>query len=69
MYIKALRPKCSLQILIAKMVKEISFTTYIQNLGEVTPAGKLNLLVNPVDAALYELFAEASTYYEAIASL
>jgi len=68
MYIKALRPKCSLQILIAKMVKEKSFTTYIQNL-EVTPAGKLNLLVNPVGAALYELFAEASTYYEAIASL
>jgi len=46
-----------------------SFITYVQNLGEVASADKLNLLVNHVDAAVYELFVEASTYDEAIASL
>jgi len=46
-----------------------SFTTYVRNLGEVTPADKLNLLANHVDAAVYELFVEAYTYDEAIASL
>jgi len=75
MDVKALRPKVFAADPHSKDAKREwlhwhkSFTTYVRNLGEVTPVDKLNLLVNHVDAAVYELFVEASTYDEAIASL
>ena len=75
MDVKALRPKVFAADPHSKDAKREwlhwhkSFTTYVRNLGEVTPADKLNLLVSHVDAAVYELFVEASTYDEAFSSL
>ena len=43
-----------------------SFTIYINKLGEVSAEDKLNLLINHVDATVYELILEAPNYDDAI---
>ena len=43
-----------------------SFTTYLAQMQDLTEADKLNLLVNHIDAAVYEIISEASTYREAV---
>ena len=43
-----------------------TFTTFINKLGEVSADDKLNLLINHVDATVYELFSEAPDYDDAI---
>ena len=43
-----------------------SFTSYLAKLGSVTEEDKLNLLINHVDAAVYELFCEAVSFEAAI---
>ena len=42
------------------------FTTYINKLGEESAEDKLNLLMNHVDATIYELISEAPDYNDAI---
>ena len=46
-----------------------SSTTYLAQMQDVNDANKLNLLINHIDAAVYELIAEATTYNEALAIL
>jgi len=41
------------------------FSTYVRRLGEVANADKLSLLVNHVDAVVYELITEATAYDDA----
>ena len=43
-----------------------TFTTYINKLGEVSADDKLNLLINHVDATVYELFSGEPEYDDAI---
>ena len=43
-----------------------SFTTYIKKLGEVNGEENRNLLINHVDATVYELISEAPDYDDAI---
>ena len=43
-----------------------SFTTYLAQMPDVTEANKLSLLINHIDAAVYELISEAASYGEAI---
>ena len=43
-----------------------SSTTYVGQIENVTEANKLNLLINQIDAAVYECISEAGTYNEAI---
>ena len=43
-----------------------SFTTYLAQMPDVTEANKLSLLINHIDAAVYELISEAASYEEAI---
>ena len=42
------------------------FTTYVGQIENETEANKLNLLINHIDAAVYEYIFEAGTYDEAI---
>ena len=42
------------------------FTTYTANMTEVSDTEKLNLLINHVDASVYELISEVTTYKDAI---
>ena len=46
-----------------------SFTTSLTQMQDVSDANKLSLLINHIDAAVYELIAEATTYNEALAIL
>ena len=41
-----------------------SFTTYVGQIENVTETNKLNLLINHIDAAVYEYISEAGTYNE-----
>ena len=46
-----------------------SFTTYLAQMEDVSEANTFNLLVNHIDAAVYELIAEATSYENAITIL
>ena len=43
-----------------------TLTTYTANMTEISNAEKLNLLINHVDASVYELISEVTTYNDAI---
>ena len=43
-----------------------TFITYTANMTEISDAEKLNLLINHVDASVYELISEVTTYNDAI---
>ena len=43
-----------------------SFTTYIAQMQNLTEADKLNLLVNHIDAAVYEIISEAASFEDAV---
>ena len=43
-----------------------SFTTFIAQMQNLTEAGKLNLLVNHTDAAVYEIISEAASLEDAV---
>jgi len=43
-----------------------SFITYVLRLVEVSDADKLTLLINHVDAVVYEVISEATTYDDAV---
>ena len=47
-------------------LNQIAFATYINKLGEVSAEDKLNLLINHIDATVYELISEAPDYDDAI---
>ena len=46
-----------------------SFTSNVAQMENVSEANKFNLLVNYIDAAVYELIAEATSYENAITIL
>ena len=46
-----------------------SFTTYLSKIEGVTNEDKLNLLTNHIDASVYELISEATTYEGAVTIL
>ena len=43
-----------------------SFTTYIAQMQNLTESDKLNLLVNHIDAAVYEIISEAASFEDAV---
>ena len=43
-----------------------SFTTYIGQMGELSDENKLNLLINHLDASVFELISEVTTFAGAI---
>jgi len=43
-----------------------SFTTYIGKIENLSEENKLNLLINHVDASVFELISEATTYAAAM---
>ena len=46
-----------------------SFTCYITKYGDISEANKLNLLINHVNAAVYEIISDAASYNDAITQL
>ena len=46
-----------------------TLTGYIDSFADITEANKLKILINHVDAAMYELFSEVDTYDEAVRTL